>query len=267
MTPFKRSLALQAAGVALIAVTAVVGASAEAPLRAALAVAGLTLWALGLYLASTHLQKRIDATLLQGLAGLHEQVCIVRALLPADDAGRQRVYEAYARLHEDMAGIFESQPESAARRAALLAHSQGTSLLEVGCSTGGIAARARDMGFTTAVGMDISRHALTLGVPGVGYVQGDAYHLPFVDAGFDTVILPEVLEHLHEPRQAITEALRVARRRIVATIPLGPMSDPTHVATYEEDSARALFDDVEGLRVIASERVCLWLVVSCEPVG
>lgn len=261
MTPFRLALLEQAAGFAAVALVAVL--TPEPTVSIPLVCVGTLTWAVGLYRMAQHLQKRIDTTLLQSLAGLHEQLCIVRALLPVDPAGRVRVYEAYARLHEDMASIFDNQVESGARRAALLKHSRGPALLEVGCSTGGIAARAHAEGYR-AVGLDISRHALSLGVPGVGYVQGDAYRLPFGDGSFDTVILPEVLEHLHEPRTAIVEAQRVASQRVVATIPLGLMSDPTHVATYEEDTALALFADLPGLRVVSSERVYVWLVVECS---
>jgi ubiquinone/menaquinone biosynthesis C-methylase UbiE len=99
----------------------------------------------------------------------------------------------------------------------------------------------------------------------VRYVQGDALHLPFADGAFDTVLLPEVLEHLHEPVAALAEAARVARRRVVASLPLGPDSDPTHVTEYERASALALFAGVAGLAVTATGMVGTWLIVTAEP--
>jgi len=49
--------------------------------------------------------------------------------------------------------------------------------------------------------------------------QGSAYALPFGDHSFDTVTLCEILEHLDRPLHALSEAARVARTRIVITVP------------------------------------------------
>jgi len=46
-----------------------------------------------------------------------------------------------------------------------------------------------------------------------------AYNLPFSDKSFDTVVFGEVLEHLGMPLIALQEAGRVARQRIVITVP------------------------------------------------
>jgi len=54
---------------------------------------------------------------------------------------------------------------------------------------------------------------------GGGGGQGAAYALPFGDHSFDTVTLCEILEHLDRPLHALSEAARVARTRIVITVP------------------------------------------------
>jgi len=54
---------------------------------------------------------------------------------------------------------------------------------------------------------------------GGGDGQGSAYALPFGDHSFDTVTLCEILEHLDRPLHALSEAARVARTRIVITVP------------------------------------------------
>jgi ubiquinone/menaquinone biosynthesis C-methylase UbiE len=48
-----------------------------------------------------------------------------------------------------------------------------------------------------------------------------ASHLPFADKSFDTVVCVEVLEHLEKPESlmAIRELERIARRRVVITVP------------------------------------------------
>jgi len=42
-------------------------------------------------------------------------------------------------------------------------------------------------------------------------VEGDAFHLPFPDASFDTVVCVRVIHHFEDPRAAIAEMARVLR--------------------------------------------------------
>jgi hypothetical protein len=70
--------------------------------------------------------------------------------------------------------------------------------------------------------------------PGLHFTQADILTgLPFYDdQRFDTVMLPEVLEHLHWPDEvhsAIDTAKRLARRRVIVTVPNG--EHDTHEAT------------------------------------
>jgi SAM-dependent methyltransferase len=52
-----------------------------------------------------------------------------------------------------------------------------------------------------------------------GNPKGSATDLPFMDISFDTVVMCEILEHLEDPRRAIREACRVARERVIITVP------------------------------------------------
>ncbi|WP_243041758.1 class I SAM-dependent methyltransferase [Dyella sedimenti] len=52
-----------------------------------------------------------------------------------------------------------------------------------------------------------------------GMVRGSAISLPFLDRTFDIVVLCEILEHLDAPGQAIREAARVAKNRIIISVP------------------------------------------------
>ena len=45
---------------------------------------------------------------------------------------------------------------------------------------------------------------------------------------FDTVLLGEVLEHLDDPGQLLRDAFRIARERVIITVPLLGWADPTH---------------------------------------
>lgn len=53
------------------------------------------------------------------------------------------------------------------------------------------------------------------------FLSGSAYSLPFADSTFDLVVCSEVLEHLHEYRDAITEINRVLKPggKFLASVP------------------------------------------------
>ncbi len=55
----------------------------------------------------------------------------------------------------------------------------------------------------------------------VFFQQGDAEHLAFADNAFDIVVCSEVLEHLIEPQQALTEMRRVLKNNgtLILTTP------------------------------------------------
>jgi len=95
-------------------------------------------------------------------------------------------------------------------------HAEGM-VLNVGA--GGDSARLKEL--RHAVNVDVCRTDPVSGLPNKIDRIADARDLPFPDKCFDTVVLGEVLEHLtpEGSRQAIQEARRVARQRIVITVP------------------------------------------------
>jgi SAM-dependent methyltransferase len=109
-----------------------------------------------------------------------------------------------------------------ARQAHVLPLLEGAaSVLEVGCGQGRtlrlLAAPGRQV-----VGIDISAaHLLKAGEAGcnLDLVQGDAGKLPLTDAAFEAVLAAEVLEHVPDWQQALEELFRVARPRVVVTVP------------------------------------------------
>jgi len=98
----------------------------------------------------------------------------------------------------------------------LLAPQAGDSLLDVGCGTGWFTRRA-DADELVATGLDSSAAALAYARarsgPTLNWAAGDARDLPFVDAGFDHVLSIAALCFVADERQAVTEIVRVARRR------------------------------------------------------
>jgi 2-polyprenyl-3-methyl-5-hydroxy-6-metoxy-1,4-benzoquinol methylase len=58
--------------------------------------------------------------------------------------------------------------------------------------------------------------------------QMDVCELTFPDTSFDGVTILEVLEHLHNREVALRQALRVARRLLIASVPSTPDDNPEH---------------------------------------
>ena len=90
------------------------------------------------------------------------------------------------------------------------------SVLEVGAGTGHFARWLREQGLAS-VGLDLSAPMLVRAqdLDGVPLVRGDACHLPFADGAFDLVAMVTTLEFLECPREALAEALRVAREGLL----------------------------------------------------
>lgn len=77
--------------------------------------------------------------------------------------------------------------------------------------------------------------------------------LPFDDNSFDTTILIDVLEHCKDDAKALSECIRVTKKRIILTVPnhshelekymliYKPWIDRTHYRHYTRDSIENLF--------------------------
>jgi 2-polyprenyl-3-methyl-5-hydroxy-6-metoxy-1,4-benzoquinol methylase len=71
----------------------------------------------------------------------------------------------------------------------------------------------------------------------------DAESLSFADDAFDAVTLLEVLEHMPHPARALANAVRVARRFVVATVPSKEDDNPEHIHLFDAKSLKSLFVD------------------------
>ena len=86
---------------------------------------------------------------------------------------------------------------------------EGKRILDIGCGVGAFVRRLRE--YSPAVcGVDIDAENVRRGaeeVPNLGLAVGE--YLPFADGAFDVVLLHEVLEHVKNDRDTLTEARRV----------------------------------------------------------
>ena len=86
----------------------------------------------------------------------------------------------------------------------------GARVLDLGCAEGATLWHLRPP--PGAVGLDVFETKLAFAreaVPGVRFVQGSAYALPFDDARFDHVLVRDVIHHLERPADALAEIRRV----------------------------------------------------------
>lgn len=99
-------------------------------------------------------------------------------------------------------------------------------VLDAGCGegfvTGLIHERFPEFEIT---GLEYTREALDVAeqrYPDVCFKQGDIYKLPYEDGYFDIVICTEVLEHLENPRKALSELNRTSKHFLLLTVPNEP---------------------------------------------
>lgn len=87
------------------------------------------------------------------------------------------------------------------------------------------------------------------GIERVRAHTADVTALPFADAAFDVVTILEVLEHLQDPAAAAREALRVASRYVLASVPSHEDDNPEHIQLFTRDSLTELFERAGAERV------------------
>lgn len=111
------------------------------------------------------------------------------------------------------------------------------SLLDVGCGVGNLVRYAMARRKVT-IGIDLSDKSVEVArKSGLNVMVGDMASLPFEDSSFDLVTCLGALEHTVEPRVALGEMFRVARKYVVLVLPMwyedaeGPIS-----RYYKEES-------------------------------
>ncbi len=87
------------------------------------------------------------------------------------------------------------------------------------------------------------------GIERLTVTRGDASTLPFSDASFDGATVLEVLEHQDDPLPLAREAVRLARRCVIASVPSKPDDNPEHVQLFAGETLKALLTEAGAARV------------------
>lgn len=128
---------------------------------------------------------------------------------------------------------------------------------DLGCGVGACAAMYSVRSGQRSCGMDLTKSSLAYGrrearrfrIP-LNFVVGSVLEPPFSDSKFDTVYLGQVIEHIHEDKAVVKEAVRILKPggKLVISVPIGHGCMPPegieggHVNFYEteEDCVRLL---------------------------
>ena len=92
-------------------------------------------------------------------------------------------------------------------------------------------------------------HVRRGGIERVSAARMDATALGLGAKSVDAVTLLEVLEHVEHPAAVAREALRVARRVAIVTVPAKEDDNPEHLRVYDGDALTALLRDAGARRV------------------
>jgi len=141
-------------------------------------------------------------------------------------------------------------PRQQARVQWLVESSVG-SVLELGCAEGYTLSKINRPG---CCGVDYDQERIKEGkrkYPGITfYVMDIRYGVPFPDGSYDTVLCPELLEHMdfQDARNVLREALRVSRRKVLVTLPYDRdlVETPDHRWVPEGSSIQQLLEGYQA---------------------
>lgn len=159
---------------------------------------------------------------------------------------------------------YEKRGLNAARLEAVFRHAAGR-VLDVGCGNGAYVLHFKDR--LDIHGVDHVESPSWKAAPDRFQVS-DGARLPFSDGSFDTLLSFETVEHLEDPAVALAEYRRVARRKLVLTVPncvitegmrqsnllYSHWGDPSHRSFFTLPTIRSLVE-ASGFRVVEARLV------------
>jgi ubiquinone/menaquinone biosynthesis C-methylase UbiE len=156
------------------------------------------------------------------------------------------------------------------------------SVLDAGCGEGETVARLGGLLPGRINAVDASPEAVDFTArrfPSLDVAREDVRSLPFADDAFELVLCLEVLEHVHDPGEAVGELARVSSEHVVISVPHEPWfrlgsalrgkylrtlgNHPEHVNHWGERSLRAFLGS--RLAVVRVAKAFPWLIAHCRP--
>ncbi len=87
------------------------------------------------------------------------------------------------------------------------------------------------------------------GIARLRVVRMDAQHMAFAPQSFDVATMLEVLEHMPDPQQALSNAVKTAKRFVVVSVPSVPDENPEHIHLFGVDQLKDMAATAGASRV------------------
>lgn len=125
---------------------------------------------------------------------------------------------------------------------------EGPNVLEMACGNGDMSLVIAKKGINLH-GIDIKENGIQWAIKSAAaqglsdtthFEVGDAANTGFPNDYFDSVIIPELIEHIKDPHRIIAEALRVVKPGglILVSVPDGPDPNPDHIRCFFRQTLR-----------------------------
>jgi len=126
-------------------------------------------------------------------------------------------FAAYYRDYEYIANRYtDLSKKSIDNIVANLGDDKTASIADVGCGTGFVVKQIQNSGYCNVCGVDLVPQSA---FESVEIIEGNIEALPFPNNAFDIIVCSHTLEHVLDLPKAISELKRVAKTKLILTVP------------------------------------------------